>query len=336
MKSVALSESGAHESSGVDNEDFILVQQPATTGSESAPWALSFDNDDGVDDDDDASYDRCEDAYSIYSAPQSLAIDSNALESFQPDFFSSSPREQSLPPFYPSFGEDGEILLRGISAIALEATDQSDDGGRHGRTSAAAAVEPHPFEASVESSVSGPSDEEVGRSIVGARAAASSSSESSFPDAAEHQPPRVANPAPPLCGSDRLVIDDDDEDPSSSGTDDRTGVGSGGEGTASSTKSSRLCNKKRRKQLKLARKAAAAAAAAAALTHLGGMVATRTSNSGSNNNNNTPKLKRHATASNASKNRKQVANIAVACATESLARYREECVQQQQHQPSQK
>jgi hypothetical protein len=100
---------------------------------------------------------------------------------------------------------------------------------------------------------------------------------------------------------------------------------------------SRVGKKKRRKQLKLAKKAAAAAAAAAALTHFGSMVATSRNDSsssgsrhgsatGSGSNQSNSNTSKFSGKRQASKSRKQVANIAVACAAASYASYREECL----------
>lgn len=102
---------------------------------------------------------------------------------------------------------------------------------------------------------------------------------------------------------------------------------------------SRKSNKKRRKKLKLARKAATAAAATAAISsHLSLSSTTNYNNSNNHhhNSNNTrtsqhpgggsevrnKKLQRRLK----NNNKKQVANIAVVCATESIANFKEECL----------
>jgi len=90
---------------------------------------------------------------------------------------------------------------------------------------------------------------------------------------------------------------------------------------ASGTKGSRMTNKKRRKQMKLAKKAAAAAAAAASLSHLSMSHHSQQHDVGSNSLSH-PSRRNNATAANAAARGKQSNNIAVACATQSLAEYR--------------
>lgn len=316
MKSVALTESAvqrsddSHSASAADAEydaeDFILVS--SSPNAEPATWEVSFE--------DDASYDRCDDVCSIYSAPQSLAIESNALDSFQKDFFSRGGRADATNKAAPE-----DFLLHDFSAMALSsggiidlpdedlhdliASFSVDDDGDDvdGRL-------PPPFETS-DSSVSGASNVHE-----------SDDDE----DIAKLHP--VAWVKAPMVTTLASTPSDKDSNPASTdddGDDDLESMLDEAMSRKVSTKPTRLCKKKRRKQLKLAKKAAAAAAAAAALTHFGSMVGTTPVSSRGGASGKHPsggKLnKRHA-----SRSRKQIANIAVACATESYASYREECL----------
>jgi hypothetical protein len=324
MKSVALTESAvqridSRSTSGggdteCDAEDFILVS--SSPNAESATWEVSFD--------DDASYDRCDDVCSIFSAPQSLAIESNALDSFQKDFFSRGGADDSS-----NKTATEDFLLHDFSALGLSSggfidlpdddlreliasfsvDDDDDDDDIDGQL-------PPPFETS-DSSVSG----------------ASNVHDSDDDDEAIAKLHPVAWGKAPVVTTLTGSPPDNDNNPASSddGTDDDDLASILDEAMSRkvSIKPTRLCKKKRRKQLKLAKKAAAAAAAAAALTHFGGMVGTTPSSasgrggaSGGGKHPNGGKLNKRTAA----RSRKQIANIAVACATESYASYREECL----------
>lgn len=321
MKSVALTESAVQridsrstsaggDTTECDAEDFILVS--SSPNAESATWEVSFD--------DDASYDRCDDVCSIFSAPQSLAIESNALDSFQKDFFSRGGADASSNK---SATED--FLLHDLSAMGLSSggiIDLPDDDLRELIASFSVDDDddsidgqlPPPFETS-DSSVSG----------------ASNVHDSDDDDEAIAKLHPVAWGKAPVVTTQTGSPPDHDNNPASSddGRDDDDDLASILDEAMSrkvSIKPTRLCKKKRRKQLKLAKKAAAAAAAAAALTHFGGMVGTTPASArggaAGGKHPNGGKLNKR----NASRSRKQIANIAVACATESYASYREECL----------
>jgi hypothetical protein len=388
MKSVALTESVAvHEDPEQHDDDFILV--PCSSAhSESAVgaaacWELSFDRSSDLQgDDEDASYDRCEDAYSIYSAPQSLAIDSNALESLRKESQGGWAESPIIPS--DSQGDGGsktskmmddadEFLLRKFSALGLsysglnvvgcehhqrydpegeddddEDYDDDDDDMRDLIAACASGfVLPPAFDLVVEaeeSSVSAGSPIDDGLEMEG-------DGKSSDDDIGltnlllfpKHQPfvPVTAGPKATTAAEEPLMepvlADKGDDDPplALSGDDDIIA-------TRQKASPTRLCKKKRRKQLKLAKKAAAAAAAAAALTHIGSMVATSRDNSSGSRHGNATSAANNASSTSykhpnttssklsskrqATKSRKQVANIAVACATASYASYREECL----------
>jgi hypothetical protein len=320
MKSMALTESAVDShstSAGVteecDAEDFILVS--SSPNAESANWEVSFD--------DDASYDRCDDVCSLYSAPpQSLAIESNALDSFQKDFFSRGGRADAINK---ATTATEDFLLHDFSAMGLSSggiIDLPDDDLRD--LIATFSVDdddgddidgqlPPPFETS-DSSVSGASNVQESDDEDGGDAIAKL-----HPDAWGKAP--VVNSTGSEPDRDNNPASSDDDDDIESILDEAMSK-------KVLIKPTRLCKKKRRKQLKLTKKAAAAAAAAAALSHFGSMVGTAPPSSTSARGGATSKGPNGGKLNkrNASRSRKQIANIAVACATESYASYREECL----------
>ncbi|CAB9501011.1 expressed unknown protein [Seminavis robusta] len=86
----------------------------------------------------------------------------------------------------------------------------------------------------------------------------------------------------------------------------------------------RMSNKKRRKKMKLMKKAAAAAMAAAALSEASSGAVVKHSTPPSPSSSRTSSGKSSPKASSSRYNKKRVANIAVACATETLSSYKAE------------
>ena len=288
MKSIALNDS----SHPADEEGFVLVDSPQSFGS-----VL-------LEDDDEASYDHCEDAFSFSSLHQTLstipAVQDNFFEpaeigqevippaapevcpsllgSSSDDYHYEDPAPDSTHLVIPRFDSDTEELGALVSP-AVPNTDQAIASEK--------IIPSGESTAGVEESLPVPSvDEEnaecssLGEKDSEDSAAPFSSSSSSMGEAASGTDDDVASSS-----SDKAAADYYAELPVS-----------------------RVSKKKRRKQLKLAKKAAAAAAAAAALGgHLSSMRVTTTQ---------PPKRGK--------KSRKKIANIAVSCAVQSLAEYKDE------------
>lgn len=300
MKSVALADSSYHEK----EEDFVLIDVD-DAGEETEQFG-------------DESYDYCDDVVSLHSASQTFALDSRALQSFQDDFF-----ENRLDPAIFNVEEDLsdeiQILLDGIAPMmtARETFSHKDDEDSPPDLSAVSERSLAEAEAEEESlSSKNLGGESPNVSDVPSLDPASADDREDLESTTSTQSTRSTHGGmtsdetssqPRSTGSEAAFDDDDDKvqriaDAISAGM--------------MKTKS-RTCNKKRRKQLKLAKKAAAAAAAAAAFSGLSSYHAS------SSRNDTTPRRK---SSRKQLKPSKQITNIAVACATESLANFKQECL----------
>lgn len=298
MKSVALTDSVQPE------EDYVLVQ---------ALDACSETGD--ICDGDESSYDNCDDAYSLYSAPQSFAIDSQALQTFHDDFF-----DPTLTSFDESLGEENstdefKILLQGISSISPVtdlATDHLDP-----RLPGLSPLSEKSLLALDDLldplwQIGGGAIADVDDSTTGYDEAPTIDAD----DEGKAELPR----------EDRDEVEDafggeesaEDRALELSSIEDETAeaVAEDVDRKMMSSRASRRSNKKRRKQLKLAKKAAAAAAAAAAISHLA-MTTT--------NRQPTPAKNKQIQRLARKKSRKQVSSVAVSCATKSILSYKQDC-----------
>lgn len=262
---------------------------------------------------DEASYDYCEDAFSLQSAPQSFAIDSIALKTFQDDFF-----EQ--PSFFDGYADETvdeiQILLQGISSFDELDSDKPDAA---------------PPELSSVSDKSVGNDGEDDESTEGSELDELSTSPSAVDvddDEEEEEAPAEDSAESTAPRDDESRNDSDLEKSqetlkrSDSLENKLLAMAEEVDDLMNGTKMGRLTNKKRRKQRKLAKKAAAAAAAAAALSQLS-LTATTISKTPT-----PPRIEKvvRRKLRKVQATKKQVANIAVACATESIAAFREECL----------
>lgn len=288
MKSVALMDSVQNE------EDFVLVDVIDDA-------SISH-----------SSYDCCDDAYSLHSAPQSLAIDSNAFQTFHDEFF-EAPLLRSFDDdlsCIESSAADVEILLQGISSMMSESDfkrlmpEPSYAEGINYSGNTWLASEGRTFGSPTSRRMS-----DVQASLLAC--------DSAPPMAQRRQSGSSVSTQTTLSSSEN-----EDEGilgaslyNNSAGVDVRDDITCSMKNQSALSGGSRLSNKKRRKQMKLAQKAAAAAAAAAALSHLS-IAATRMSPARSK------QIRRHIQKTN----RKQVTNLAVACATESIGNYKEQCL----------
>lgn len=331
MRSVALSDSSVVAASRQrakeqqrqqDIDDFVFVH-------------AAGDEDDG---DDEASYDYCDDAYSLHSAPQSFALDCRALQSFQEHFFENPPPAAAAPNdeeapllsfedvLNESSTDEVEILLEGLSSIVDEPPDPAVACRELLPSTAAERLLECPFASEHSTFRPGASDEK--------KSTLRASSHSYGGEVCPLQQPFPKIDAGSIMYSSTGVGSDDcdvsripssDEKPHY----DLTVSTDSNDSVTGSCRGSRKSNKKRRKQLKLARKAATAAAAAAAISQLT-LSPTRRHQTATTL---PPPVSTAATTATRNKklqrrlkksNKKQVANIAVACATESIAAYKEE------------
>ena len=290
-----------------DEEGFVIVDAP-----------MEFDT--SVLEEDEESYDHCDDAFSFSSLHQSLPVSSIPMEVMRDNFFEPPVGEQVVPPAVPS-------------SHSLLSDGKDDDGGveesptyvSENYSNNMKVVIPH-----IDSDVEGlcalvsdtPSVPPSGE-IVSPRVehCAEVSHEESIPCVVTSvEVDRTEENDAQGCSSSDLTaaFGDDKEEglgsttPSSSSSVSGQGTDEGEEdddvGSSGTDKAldswedppvGRMSKKKRRKQMKLAKKAAAAAAAAAALGQMS-----------------LPSKRR-------GKNRKKVANIAVSCAVQSITEYKE-------------
>jgi len=319
MQSVALSDS-CHQ----HEEDFVIVD------------ALCEESDHVCDDDtaDDESYDYCEDVYLVPSVVQSFVMtDNHALQTFHQEDFLDCP----LPFNLNNEGEGAggieeaaersgvnKIQKQGISMWPFEEANSSDDADIESVAGSVVASEISASE--VSTSTQGDKESSRGRFHVkkdqaeqhvsnqasdtgGDNSSASSLSKSS--SSAKRNGANVSSASSYnttehqyLCSITDGAVTGNDQAP----TGDDSSVYS-----STNSKVSRISNKKRRKQLKLAKKAAAAAAAAATLSHMSAVTSRSSPNRVSHSKKATRKLVGRVS------NKKQVA-----CATQTLASYREE------------
>jgi hypothetical protein len=319
MKSIALNDSVHH-----DDEGFVIV------GAEFDSSLLLLNDDDicsaGGDED---SYDHCEDAFSFSSLHQTLPA-SSLLPTVQDNFFDPPPGQEVeflLPPAIPlspsllsevaelDLAEREDVLSCSIDVVLYEPSDlegtqepvlsplktpQEDDTVQEDEENTAPAAvvmgdslgpEPsmpeNPIVPEIPPITSDTPDEARFASSEEEGGCTTTSSSSS-----SHQVAARSDDGEAL-GS----TDDGEDEVESSGSD--------GKWDDDTVVTSRLSKKKRSKQLRLAKKAAAAAAAAAAL----GQFTLRSP------------TKRKLRSKGRSK---KVANIAVSCAVQSLADYKDE------------
>ena len=302
MKSIAFNDTA----NPADEEGFVIVDSPQGFSS-----ILEHD-------DDEDSYDHCDDAFSFSSLHQNVPVSSLPMEAVQDNFFEPPIGQEVVPPAVPSSpsllseydDEDGDddppafatedtskmkvVIPRidsdveGLCALVSSLPSVSESGGarettRQGENKSAPATTTGTTSLSSPASAEPPlkaTDSEINSSASSCEYPTGISSEDDDKDSSMMMIPSTAS------------TDEDDEVASADKEESLTDPPS-----TTESMNSRLSKKKRRKQLKLAKKAAAAAAAAAALGHL-----------------TLPKRK-------GAKNRKKVANIAVSCAVQSIAEY---------------
>lgn len=319
MKSIALNDSTIVPH---DDDDYVLVQPTTVEGQEMRL------------DDDEESYDHCDDVYSLHSAPQSFAIDSQALQRYQDDFFATEGQSRLS-----ESTQDIQILLQGISTMVSSSNDQKNseyqsDGNNCERLPELSSVS----ERSLEERLS-PLDPAA--FVV---SDADSVGSLSPPDCQEHDSASIADRVPGevalACpASSKQRTEQRDVEDTHSAHQQESSFSMAKQATKHQEdrqdappkhKTSRLSNKKRRKQLKLAKRAAAAAAAAAALSTTN--LPTRTHTPSPARTKQAIRLMAQQTKTKP-KTKRPANNIAVACATDTMARYRTECLQ---HSPARK
>ena len=299
MKSIAFNDTA----NPADEEGFVIVDSPQGFSS--------------ILEDDEESYDHCDDAFSFSSLHQNLPVSSLPMESVQDNFFEPPIGQEVVPPAVPSspsllseYDDDDEeeddddppvfatedyskmkvVIPRidsdveGLCALVSSLPSSFVSSVAHESKNGKAIAEPL-----ARSPASGESASEEAKQLIPSL---------SFPS--NNQTSRSEDEKEDGCGTTGRGSTEEEED--EAGDDDSADKDEPLEDQT--TTSSRASKKKRRKQLKLSKKAAAAAAAAAALGHF-----TLRST--------TPKRK-------GVKNRKKVANIAVSCAVQSIAEYKEE------------
>ena len=315
MKSIAFNDTA----NPADDEGFVIVDSPQGFSSI-------------LEDDDEESYDHCDDAFSFSSLHQNVPVSSLPMETVQDNFFEPPIGQEVLPPAGPStpsllsdydyddedddddnpaFATENSCQLKvviphidsdveGLCALVGSLPSVSEPGGALPEDKSAPAPtstalstpEPTLLEATTASAIHSSVSSSFSEYPTGLSSEEDDDDDDSNKDAS-------ATAMIPSSGS----TDEDDDEVASADKEEETSTTTDLHSTTEPT-NSRLSKKKRRKQLKLAKKAAAAAAAAAALGHL-----TLRST--------TPKRK-------GTKNRKKVANIAVSCAVQSIAEYKSE------------
>ena len=300
MQSVALTDSVQHD------DDFVVVEAP-------------IGSDDTTSYDDEASYDYCDDVFSIASIAQSFSVSSHALQALQEDFF-----DYPHPNFLNKTGEEGlPADLQELRISSVEAAADDDDDTKPAASELNATVsynfEISPEETSIHAKEipDAATNESTGDGQESSpsedSASAESGSEKESSDTTNegrtysHSSGGESRSSRTLSSS----FDGEKEDSGGSTDEDKVEAVASAVETALGKKSSRLSGKKRRKQLKLAKKAAAAAAAAAALGQM--TMPVQTSARG--------KKSRQTTTRSSGK---KVANIAVSCVTHAVTAYREE------------
>ena len=290
IKSVNMMESVAlYESHIVEDTDYVLVEPQQNNG-----------NNMEIDDDDD-SYDYCDDVVSMLSVeqPSSLSVCSD-LPSIDPTAFGIEPTKEMKSERRPrliSFGNDeDEARIRSERfQSSIETLDEEMGSQEHGFDSTGTSIVD-----STEDSDETPERETLAESTEESdeqsetEALAESTAESDDRTETETAgPPPSGSTATSMAGATKESLKAHKET------------------AAPPPIKSRLSNKKRRKKMKLLKKATAAAAAAAALSEMTALVPSPVPTGPT-----TPRRKTKAS--------KKASNVAVACATETMEAFRQE------------
>ena len=309
MKSIAFNDTSA----AADEEGFVIVDTPPH----------EFDSPSGLLlEDDEESYDHCDDAFSFSSLHQTMPVSSIPMESVQDDFFEHPLGQEVVPPAVPSspslLSEDDDdddppvfamedspklnVIIPHIDSEVerLCALVSSLPSSPNSLLGAMPADCDDPVAELSANSIpnSNNTDDNAETTIDSYSTGVMIPSQEDKTEEDNSVTPSSSSASGDGATTTTSTTDDDKEDDvDSAGTDNNPSD------HLENRSIGRVSKKKRRKQLKIARKAAAAAAAAAALGHGLSMRST-------------PKRK--------GKNRKKVANIAVSCAVQSIAEYKEE------------